>query len=61
MARGPRHHDRKKATCPRCHGELVEVTGPLVEVKGIDKAPARCLACLHTWLSENRAILALLA
>jgi Zn finger protein HypA/HybF involved in hydrogenase expression len=62
MARGPRHHDRKKASCPKCYGERVEVaSGQAVLVKGIEKAQARCLECSHTWLSENRAILARLA
>ena len=41
MPRGLRHHDRKKASCPRCHGELVEVVGnQTVLVRGIEKVQA---------------------
>jgi transcription elongation factor Elf1 len=59
-ARGARHKDRKKVTCPRCHtADLVEVTGPPVDIKGIEKVPALCGACRHRWHSENRAIMAL--
>ena len=62
MARGPRHHARKKATCPKCGGERVVVVGrQTVLVKGIEKVQAGCPDCSHTWLSENRAILARLA
>lgn len=59
-ARGARHKDRKKATCPKCGGDCVEVIDrQTVLVKGIEKVHAGCLGCSHTWLSENRAILAL--
>lgn len=59
-ARGARHKDRKKATCPRCHGTEVELVYPTtVTIKGIEKADAYCRGCSHRWFSENRAILAL--
>lgn len=61
MGRGTRHYDRKKATCPKCGGEGVVVVGGRVVVKGIEKVQAGCADCSHLWLSENRAILALLA
>lgn len=60
MGRGARHHDRKKAICPKCYSEKVDVTGPTMEVKGIKKAPAQCGDCQHTWRSESRAIMALI-
>ena len=60
-ARGTRHYDRKKANCPKCGGvRVVVVGGQPVLVKGIEKVQAGCADCSHLWLSENRAVLALL-
>jgi hypothetical protein len=59
MPRGARRYTNQRPYCPGCGSQAIDITGPVEEIKGIDKAPCQCRTCGRTWKSENRGILML--